>query len=71
MIKTKFEFNDYKVVALAHSSTGIWVNGLVVKFVDQEGDRIYPEVSRNDMDEIEEMAEELLTEEQFESELIF
>lgn len=71
MLKKNFEYEGHNVVAYGRSADGINVSGLVIKFVDENGERIYPLMSSKTMNRIEEQAEELLTDEQFESELEF
>lgn len=71
MIKTEFEFDSYNVIAYGRSADGLGVEGLVVKYVDENGERIFPEVPRRVHEEIEEEAMEKLMDEQFSSELRF
>lgn len=68
MIKAEFEYEGKKVVAFANSDTG---KDVVVKFVDEDGSRIYPRFTAKQRDEIEELAMEAIQNEECYSELRF
>lgn len=71
MIKTEFVFEGNNVVAYARTADGISAEDLVIKFVDEEGNRIYPNFSEETKTHIEELAIEELTDAYFESGLEF
>lgn len=68
MIKAEFEYEGKIVIAYANCHTG---KDVVVKYVDDEGNRIYPRFTSKQRDEIEELAMEAIQNEEVYSELYF
>lgn len=71
MIKVNFDFEGTGVVAYAENTGSSGLSRMVLKFVNDEGDRIYPRFTTEQRDEIEELAMEYLQDAEHESELRF
>ena len=61
MIRTEFEYEGLSVVAYGNSTDGMNVEGMIIKVVDENGDRIFPHLSERQKEEMEELALEVLT----------
>lgn len=71
MIKTEFSFEGFNVVAYANSPGWYDTKNAVIKFVNEDGDRIYPHFTERKRDEIKELAMENLQNESGVEELRF